>query len=98
MITTSPALIVLVCAGLTNVALLLGPTAVVTGLGVYRFHEPTGEMELASLHPGVSLELARENTGWDLQVAQDLGVTPPPSDEEIRLIREELDPEGTSTR
>jgi glutaconate CoA-transferase subunit B len=75
-----------------------GPTAVVTGLGVYRFHEPTGEMELASLHAGVSLELARENTGWDLLVAQDLGVTPLPSDEELRLIREELDPEGTSTR
>jgi len=75
-----------------------GPTTVVTDLGVYRFHEPTGEMELASLHPSVTLDQVRENSGWDLRVAEDLGETPPPSAEELRLIREELDPEGTSTR
>ena len=74
-----------------------GPTVVVTGLGVYGFDE-TGEMTLESLHPGVTLEKVRESTGWDLKVADDLRETEPPSDEELRLMREELDPEGTYTR
>jgi len=74
-----------------------GPTVVVTGLGVYGFDE-TGEMTLESLHPGVTLEQVRESTGWDLKVADDVRETEPPSDEELRLIREELDPEGAYTR
>ena len=74
-----------------------GPTAVVTGLGVYRFGHG-GQMELASLHPGVSLDQARENTGWELDVADDVTETPAPTEQELRLIREELDPEGAYTR
>ncbi|HXF56908.1 MAG TPA: CoA-transferase [Actinomycetota bacterium] len=74
-----------------------GPSVVVTDLGIYRF-APDGEMELASLHPGVSLRQAREATGWELRVAQDLEETPPPTEEELRIIREELDPEGIYTR
>jgi glutaconate CoA-transferase subunit B len=75
-----------------------GPSVVVTGLGVYRFEGPSGEMELACLHPGVTLDEVRENTGWELKVAQDLSETPPPSAEELRLIREELDPGGAYIR
>lgn len=71
-----------------------GPTVVVTGLGEYGFDEATGEMELRALHPGVTLEEARENTGWDLRVSPELRTTPPPTDDELRLIAE-LDPEGT---
>jgi glutaconate CoA-transferase subunit B len=74
-----------------------GPTVVVTGLGVYRFRAD-GEMELASLHPGVTLEEVRDNTDWALKVASDLDESPPPSDEELRLIREELDPTGAYSR
>jgi glutaconate CoA-transferase subunit B len=74
-----------------------GPTVVVTGLGVYRFGED-GEMELASMHPGVAVKQVQENTGWDIRVAAEVTETPPPTDEELRLIREELDPEGTYTR
>jgi glutaconate CoA-transferase, subunit B len=74
-----------------------GPAVVVTGLGVYGFDE-TGEMTLESLHPGVTVEQVRDSTGWDLKVADDVRETEPPSDEELRLIREELDPEGTYTR
>ena len=74
-----------------------GPTVVVTGLGVYGF-DATGEMTLESLHPGVTLEQVRDSTGWDLKVADDVRETEPPSDEELRLIREELDPDGTYTR
>jgi glutaconate CoA-transferase, subunit B len=75
-----------------------GPTTVVTGLGVYRFDGGTGEMELASLHPGVSLDDVRANTGWDIRIAQDLAETPAPSDLELRLVREQLDPDGAYTR
>jgi glutaconate CoA-transferase subunit B len=74
-----------------------GPTVVVTGLGVYRFRAD-GEMELASVHPGVTVEQAKVNTSWDLKVADDLSETTSPSDEELRLIREELDRGGTYTR
>ncbi|HEX2088893.1 MAG TPA: CoA-transferase [Actinomycetota bacterium] len=75
-----------------------GPSVVVTDLGVYRFREKSGEMYAASLHPGVSREEVREATGWDLDVGTDVEHTPPPTDSELRLIREELDPEGTYRR
>ncbi len=75
-----------------------GPTVVVTGLGVYGFDQASGEMELRSLHPGVTLDQVRENSGWDLRVPAAVGETPRPTDEELRVIREELDPEGAYTR
>jgi glutaconate CoA-transferase, subunit B len=74
-----------------------GPIAVVTGLGVYWF-DRSGEMQLRTLHPGVTLEEIRKNTGWEMKVSDDLGETPAPTDEELRLIREELDPGGAYTR
>jgi glutaconate CoA-transferase subunit B len=75
-----------------------GPSVVVTGLGVYGFDDRTGEMVLHSLHQGISLDEVRDNTSWDLRVADDVQVTQPPTDEELRLIREELDPGGSYTR
>jgi glutaconate CoA-transferase, subunit B len=75
-----------------------GPSVVVTDLGVYGFRGKTGVMYLASLHPGVSHEQVLENTSWELDVGEDVAETPPPSDEELRLIREELDPEGAYSR
>ena len=74
-----------------------GPEVVVTGLGVYRFDD-SGEMYLDSLHPGVTLEEVRANTGWDLTLGPDVVETPPPSDEELHLIRAELDPDGIYSR
>jgi glutaconate CoA-transferase, subunit B len=74
-----------------------GPIAVVTGLGVYWF-DRSGEMQLRTMHPGVTLEEIRKNTGWEMKVSDDLGETPAPTDEELRLIREELDPGGAYTR
>jgi glutaconate CoA-transferase subunit B len=74
-----------------------GPTVVVTGLGVYGFDE-TGEMQLSSVHPGVTVEQVQDNTSWELKVSDDLQETPLPSAEELRMIREELDPDGAYTR
>lgn len=74
-----------------------GPTSVVTDLGTYGFDEATGEMTLLTLHPGVTMDDVRSNTGWDPKVSPDLGETPRPTEEELRIIREELDPQGTQS-
>jgi glutaconate CoA-transferase, subunit B len=71
-----------------------GPTNVVTDLATFGFDDGTGEMTLSTLHPGVSLDDVRANMGWEPRVAEDLVETPAPTDDELRLLREELDPEG----
>jgi glutaconate CoA-transferase subunit B len=75
-----------------------GPTGVVTDLGTYGFDEATGEMTLRTLHPGVTLDDVRANMGWEPRLADDVNETPIPSSEELRLIREELDPGGVYTK
>ena len=74
-----------------------GPSVVVTDLGIYHFDE-SGEMRLDSLHPGATVEEVRASIGWDIKVAQALVTTEPPSHEELRLVREELDPGGAYTK
>jgi glutaconate CoA-transferase subunit B len=75
-----------------------GPTNVVTDLATYAFDQATGEMTLMTLHPGVSLDDVRANMGWEPRLSQDVGVTEPPSADELRLIRHDLDPKGVHTR
>ena len=75
-----------------------GPSVVVTNLAVHRFDEESGEMTLATVHPGVSVEQVREATSWDLRIAADVQETEAPTEEELRLIRQELDPEGAYSR
>jgi glutaconate CoA-transferase, subunit B len=58
---------------------------VITDLGVLRRRD---ELVLEALHPGVTLEQAREATGWDLEVADDLETTEPPTSDELALLRE----------
>jgi len=67
-----------------------GPAMVITNLGCYEFQE--GEMLLTSLHPGCTIEQVRSQLDWDIKVAPDLKTTEPPTPEELRIIREELDP------
>jgi len=74
-----------------------GPQAVVTNLGIMEPDE-TGELVLTHIHPGVQVEQVQENTGWPLKVAEDLCVTQLPTDEELRILREELDPRGVYLR
>jgi glutaconate CoA-transferase, subunit B len=74
-----------------------GPSVVVTDLGIYHFDE-SGEMRLDSLHPGATLDEVRATMGWEPRVAGTLATTPEPTELELRLIREELDPEGMYTR
>ena len=70
-----------------------GPHAVVTDLGILTPDE-SGELVLTALHPGATVEQAVKSTGWPLKVASDLKTTEPPTEEELRLLREELDPAG----
>jgi glutaconate CoA-transferase subunit B len=67
-----------------------GPVMVITNLGCYEFDE--GEMVLTSLHPGCTIEQVRENISWDVRVSSSLKTTEKPTPEELRIIREELDP------
>ena len=69
-----------------------GPQAVVTNLGILK-PDANGEMVLAALHPGCSFEQAQANTGWALKQAETMEVTPAPAEEELRILREELDPQ-----
>jgi glutaconate CoA-transferase subunit B len=74
-----------------------GPSVVVTDLAIWHFDEG-GEMRLDSLHPGITIDDVRATVGWEPMVAADVATTHPPSDDELRLIRDELDPDGAYTR
>lgn len=70
-----------------------GVHRVVSNLGVFDFAGPDGAMRLITVHPGVDVEQVREQTGFILHTDQ-VGTTRLPNDEELRLIREVLDPGG----
>lgn len=70
-----------------------GPQAVVTNLGILEPDE-NGELVLAALHPGATVEQARENTGWSLKAVSQPRMTAAPTPEELYILREELDPSG----
>jgi glutaconate CoA-transferase subunit B len=59
---------------------------VITDLGVLR--RIGGELTQTALHPGVTLEQAREATAWDLKVADDLQTTDSPTEDELAALRE----------
>jgi glutaconate CoA-transferase subunit B len=65
-----------------------GPTRVITDLGVLEPDPVTRALVLTQVHPGVTAESAREATGWDLQVANGLLITEPPTPEELHELRE----------
>jgi glutaconate CoA-transferase subunit B len=51
-------------------------------------------MTLTALHPGKTVQQAKENTGWELKVAEPLRITEGLTENELRILREELDPNG----
>jgi acyl CoA:acetate/3-ketoacid CoA transferase beta subunit len=66
---------------------------VVTDLAVLDLGGPEGTMRLVSTHPGVTVEQVQDATGFPLHT-EGAGETRLPTDEELRLIREVLDPKG----
>lgn len=64
-----------------------GPRTVITDLGVLAPDPASRELTLTALHPGVTVEQAREATGWDLRVADDISQTEPPTGRELSVLR-----------
>jgi glutaconate CoA-transferase subunit B len=50
-------------------------------------------MEVLSLHPGVAVEQVRANTGFELSAREPLQTTEPPTHAELRILRDEVDPQ-----
>jgi acyl CoA:acetate/3-ketoacid CoA transferase beta subunit len=71
---------------------------VVSNLGVFDFQTPDHSMRLASVHPGVTVEQVVESTGFELVIHGEVPETRAPTDEELRLIRERIDPNGIRER
>lgn len=69
-----------------------GPNYLISDLG--QFDWADGRMRLTSIHPGVTLEQVQKKTGFTLEIAPDLHETPPPAADELRLLREVIDPLG----
>jgi glutaconate CoA-transferase subunit B len=69
-----------------------GPRRIVTDVGVLEPSSTDGELELVGIYPDVSADDVKSKTGWPLRVRDDLERIPPPTAEELRLLREVLDP------
>jgi acyl CoA:acetate/3-ketoacid CoA transferase beta subunit len=70
-----------------------GPYRVITQLGVYDFEEETKRLRLRAIHPGVTLEDIRANSSLEILLPSDVEITSPPTEVELRLLRE-IDPTG----
>ncbi len=71
-----------------------GPRWVLTELGVFDFDPAKCRMRVKSLHPGHTLAEVRDQTSFELIVPAQVPETTPPTDEELRLLRQEIDPHG----
>ncbi len=69
-----------------------GPQYLITDLGQFDFMN--GRMRLTSYHPTTTIGQVQSHTGFELEIAPDAGPTPLPTEEELRLLREEIDPLG----
>jgi glutaconate CoA-transferase subunit B len=65
-----------------------GPTVVITDLGVLRPDPTSNELTLVATHPGVEVDDVQSATGWELQIASDLTVSDPPTNEELQILRD----------
>jgi glutaconate CoA-transferase subunit B len=71
-----------------------GPELVITDKAILNFANPQREMQLSALYPGVTGKDVQAEVGWPLRVAESIQEAAVPTNEELRLIREELDPHG----
>ncbi|RPI27091.1 MAG: ketoacid-CoA transferase [Chloroflexota bacterium] len=69
-----------------------GPRYLVTDLGQFDYHN--GRMRLTTYHPGASPSQIQSHTGFELEIAPDVQPTPTPTEEELHLLREVIDPLG----
>lgn len=71
-----------------------GPTAIITNKAILRFDDETKEAFLDAYHPDCTVEEIVANTPWELKISPTVHPTPPPTQDELRVIREVLDPHG----
>lgn len=71
-----------------------GPYRVVTDLALMGFDDTTKRMNLLAVNPGISVEQVKENTGFELIIPEKVDDNEPPTREELRILREEIDPTG----
>jgi acyl CoA:acetate/3-ketoacid CoA transferase beta subunit len=71
-----------------------GPYRVISTLGLMGFDPDTKRMRVEAMHPGVTRERIRENTGFEMLFAESPAVNPEPTDAELELLRKEIDPQG----
>jgi acyl CoA:acetate/3-ketoacid CoA transferase beta subunit len=71
---------------------------VVSNLGVFDFRTEERTMRLFSLHPGVTVDDVKKATGFPLVIPEDVVETRVPTDEELRLLREVIDPKGIAQK
>jgi acyl CoA:acetate/3-ketoacid CoA transferase beta subunit len=71
---------------------------VISNLGVFDFATPDRSMRLVSVHPGVPVDEVLAQTGFELVLPSRVPETRLPSDEELRLLRERIDPKGFANR
>jgi glutaconate CoA-transferase subunit B len=69
-----------------------GPYKIITDLAVMGFDEASKAMQVESLHPGVELDRVRSETSFELMVPSHIERTQPPSLQELKILREEVDP------
>lgn len=65
-----------------------GPAAVITDVGILRPDPSSKELTLTNIHPDVAIDEVRAMTGWNLRVSSNLEVTPPPTPEELTVLRD----------
>jgi glutaconate CoA-transferase subunit B len=75
-----------------------GPVRVITDKGILEADGATGELVLAALYPGVGVDAVRESVGWPLRTRDTLRDVDPPTDRELTLLSEVLDPRGLYLR
>jgi len=71
-----------------------GPYKVISTLGVMGFHPVSKRMQVESLHPGVTREDIIASTGFEMLFAAEVGITPEPTDEQLNILRTQVDPNG----
>ena len=69
-----------------------GPTTVITDKAILEADPETGELVLAALYPGISAAEVAEGVGWTVRSRSRLTDVPTPSERELHLLREVLDP------
>jgi glutaconate CoA-transferase subunit B len=69
-----------------------GPYMVITNYAIYMYEKESKKMYLKSLHPGFTLEDVKNNSSFEIIIPNEYEITKEPTEEELRILREEVDP------